>query len=69
MKTAYENWILQKARDLAQDESEMEDFLAKILAIECYNHNNMAFDIVEKAGDEFWNENTFKKAAKLLLNK
>jgi hypothetical protein len=53
---------------MSRDISEQRKILALAIHIDCVQHNLQAFDLIELTGDKKYNDQTFFKAADLLLN-
>lgn len=66
--TAYEKWM---HRDAVQylDPKDQQLYIAQQLYRDCMEQNAMAFDLVNEVGDDGFTQNTFLKAAQLILNK
>jgi hypothetical protein len=65
-RTAYENWLCEKARAMDFD---FKEALAAVLYYETMEGNKLAFDILEETGDKTYDLNTFDKAVETIINK
>ena len=66
--TAYEKWMHSNALQYV-DTNDQQLFIAQQLYRDCIEQNPMAFDLVGDVDDKGWTEETFIKAAQLILNK
>jgi len=64
-KTAYERWLIEKARELPENEQAI--VIAHRLVMDCTEQNPQAFNIVARVQESDWTIETFIKAAELLL--
>jgi len=66
--TAYEKWMHSNASQYV-DTNDQQLFIAQQLHQDCLQQNPMAFDLVGEVGDDGFTQETFIKAAQLILNK
>jgi hypothetical protein len=66
--TAYEKWMHSNALQYV-DTNDQQLFIAQQLHQDCLQQNPMAFDLVDEVGDDGFTQETFIKAAQLILNK
>ena len=66
--TAYEKWMHSNASQYV-DTNDQQLFIAQQLHQDCLQQNPMAFDLVGEVGDNGFTQETFIKAAQLILNK
>jgi hypothetical protein len=66
--TAYEKWMHSNASQYV-DTNDQQMYIAQQLHHDCMEQNPMAFDLVGDVDDDSWTEETFMKAAQLILNK
>jgi len=66
--TAYEKWMHSNASQYV-DTNDQQLFIAQQLHQDCLQQNPMAFDLVGEVGDDGFTQETFMKAAQLILNK
>ena len=66
--TAYEKWMHSNASQYV-DTNDQQLFIAQQLHQDCLQQNPMVFDLVGEVGDNGFTQETFIKAAQLILNK
>ena len=66
--TAYEKWMHSNAAQYV-DTNYQQLYVAQQLHRDCLQQHPMAFDLVGVVGEDGWTEETFLKAAQLILNK
>lgn len=67
---AYEKWLLMNADLYPPDEKRTtEEIVAGLLVRGCQEQNPQSFEIVDRVGDKNWTEETFMKAAKMVIEK
>lgn len=66
---AYTQWLLKTADDLkVENVGSEQDIISYLLYSGCNQDNNpQSFDIVNEVGDKEWTQDTFYKAADLVL--
>jgi hypothetical protein len=69
-KTAYTNWLTKIAQELLQEDvGDERDIISHLLFQGCSQDNNpQSFEIVSEVGDNKWSQETFYKAADLVIS-
>lgn len=69
MTTAYEHFLYKYAKEQVTEFNSIIDLMSFFLYMDCTKQNEQAFNCLGQTGDESFTQESFTKAANIIVNK